>query len=274
MRFILAIVLIFAVSVPAHSEDRLPSAFLSQSVLEECDRRAKGVGHYPEAIRAAIDGLIDIGAFTDEDFHDVKIGFCSLRREKGPVATTSCAHDTILFDTNYTIADQSLPLQVTLAHEMKHYFQHRQQKAQLGNNYCASNQYVSDKSWMEEEADQFGDDLAGLLFVGRPIEIENTCDVPVQVYLDEFSVQRDVSAGGPFISAPPNTTVEASASSRSRHMKFYARAETNNNSPLVWQDRLLADTRIIEGKRVGLKDVILTNRSRTDGPFVLSLSCL
>ena len=273
MRIFSVFVFLLSAGFPVFADDRVASDFISQSVLNDCDAQARPSDLYEQRVRDAVDGLIDIGAFAQDDFHDVKIGFCKLRQENGPVATTNCVNDTILMDVKYNRDGQQFAMKATLAHEMKHYFQHREQKSRLGAAYCDSQQYESDKPWMEAAADQFGDQIGELLFLRRPIEIENSCASPVPVYLDEYSVTYNETGPHDFISVPPNSVILAPATSGSKDIKFYAETEINGDQFRLWHDPLLADKRIIDGKRIGLKNYTLSNASRTTGPFKLSLSC-
>ena len=249
----------------------LASDNVPQKVLDACDADADG--DYNAPIKSAVQSLIEIGAFTDNDFDGVKIGFCSLRQFDGPVATTSCARNSILLDEKYANKSQSFVLRATLAHEMKHFLQHQKQKAAHGETYCVSAQYDADKEWMEVDADKFGDDVAGMLFVGRLIEIENTCPVTVRIYLDEGTIIPEDEQPHSFISAPPETSVSAFARSKSKFIKIFAESEHDGERQWVWQNKTTMHKRVVDGKSFGLTDYILSAKSPSAGPFLLKLSC-
>lgn len=246
---------------------------ISREILDQCDEQALAYEDYDAIIAAAAEGLAALGVFTKSEFRGVKIGFCDLQRVQGPVATTSCARDTILLDTKYANKDESLVLKTTLSHEMKHYFQHRGQKIRFGENYCFSDQYKSDKAWMEEEADAFGDNVAALLFIGRTVEIKNNCPVAVTVYLEDDDPLGPAPDGARFIDIAPQSTVTAPGQSRSKFFKFYAQSEPVRGERRFWRNATMAHRRMINGKAYGLKQTTLSNRSRATGPFQMKLSC-
>ena len=267
--------LTFALSALAASPvaaKRLPSEKLPQAYLEACDDRAAPFGAYDRSIAAAVEDLTDIGVFEEAEFHDVKIGFCDLRKVRGPAGTTSCAHDTILLDSGYAARDQGLVLKATLAHEMKHVFQHRRLKAELGEDYCFTDRYAADKGWMEREADAFGDEVAALLFLGRKVEIRNDCPVAVSVYLE---ADRPLSTGDAlgFITAPAHSITPSPERSVSKAFKLYAETAPGADRKKVWGDRTMAHTRRIKGGLYRLKSIALPNAERATGPFQLMLSC-
>ena len=255
----------FAMSI---SSDEMP-----QQVLDECDDRANAFGAYDRIIQAATNDLVAIGVFADDEFRGVKVGFCELHRFRGPVATTSCAHDAILLDDKHMSRDQRLLLRANLGHEMKHYFQHQEQKGRLGESYCYGDQYTADKIWMEAEADRFGDEVAALFFVGRPIEIYNSCAVSISVYLEGDALISDNRTQHDFFEVPPRSTVKAPAASMSKFIWFYAESDFYDGQRWVWSDPSRAQKRLIDGKAFGLKRYRLSNLSRTTGPFLMSLSC-
>ena len=126
---------------------------------------------------------------------------------------------------------------------------------------------------MENEADAFGDEVAALFFTGRPIEIKNECPAAVSVYLETDepgSVMRDFRG---FIDVAPQSSILARGRSVSKFFKFYARSEPYDGRRRVWRGATMADKRIIDGKAYGLKQIALTNQSRSRGPFLLKLSC-
>ena len=249
------------------------SGDIPQYILDECDAQAKLYGGNSEQVLAATEKLVALGVFARADFHDVKIGFCDLKGVRGPVASTSCERDTILLDKKYTNKDQGLVLNATLAHEMKHHFQHTELKNRFGENYCFSDRYIADKSWMEEEADKFSDNVAGLLFVGRPVEIKNGCDAPVSIYLEpDNPIARAPSKVG-FIEVGPHSTAETPTRSMSKSFKFYAQSEPNDGRRWVWQGPSKTHKRVISGETYYLRKATLSNRSPSTGPFLLNLSC-
>lgn len=250
------------------SSDEIP-----EHVLTECDKRAMPLGDSSRIIATAAEELIAMGVFAEAEFNNVKIGFCDLRRVQGPVATTSCARDTILLDSGYAAKDQSLVLKATLAHEMKHYFQHREQKAAFGESYCASDRYIEDKIWMEEEADKFGDEVAALLFLGRPVEIENECATPVSVYLEADRPKSVKNEPRGFLEAPPQSTVESPERSLSRSFRLYAESALEGDQKQVWRGSAMAHKIILDGRVLELSRITLSNPFRSTGPFLMRLSC-
>ncbi len=147
----------------AAKAEALPADELPQTMLTACDDQAKAVGEFAGPIAAAADDLIAAGIFHREQFIGVRIGFCDLRKANGPVATTSCLDDVILLDAKYKVPSQALARNATLAHEMKHVLQHRENRAAFGAGYCLSDAYEIDKPAMEIEADAFGDDALEIL---------------------------------------------------------------------------------------------------------------
>ena len=251
----------------------MPSSEIAQDVLAACEARAEPFGGDDRTINEAAMALIDMGVFNATDFSDVKIGFCGLRAARGPVATTSCASDTILLDAGYAVDDEKLALKATLAHEMQHYFQHREQKAKFGDGYCESARYQADKAWMEAEADAFGDDVAALFFLGRATEITNDCPVPARVYLeaDMPRAARDEFPG--FVEVAANATAAAPERALSKFFRLYAEATPDEGRKRVWGGSAMSDKRAIDGKIYGLTPVALEAPSRSTGPFQLTLSC-
>lgn len=264
---------VLLVAVRPVSANPVSSDEMSQDILNECDARAMPFGMFDRKIADAAKGLTAMGVFEEEEFHNAKIGFCDLRRVGGPAATTSCAGDTILLDRGYAAKDQDLVLTATLAHEMKHYFQHSEQKAKFGDSYCLTQNYIEDKVWMEEEADAFGDAVAELFFTGRPVEIENQCPVVVSVYLEADNAISVKGESLGFIDVAPGTTVLSSERSMSRFFKFYAESSPAEGRKQVWRGSTMAHKRVINESVYGLRPVMLSNPFRSKGPFQMQLSC-
>lgn len=259
---------IFA-GAPAHSLDGagpLPSSALDQGLLAECEANAAAYSNFDPSVHTAIDRLEALDVFNAFEFGAVKIGFCDLRSVNGPVATTSCAEDTILLDQKYRDDSDSDILLSTLAHEMKHYQHHAAQKRQFGEQYCRSPQYRRDRIWMENVAGRFGDDVAALAFVGRPIEVVNNCPEPISVFIDGVSVRRDTKEMAETIVIPRNATKQTSVTANARTIQYFASG-----------DRLAlpgdGDERIINGERRRLSHTVMTARARGAGPFVLRIVC-
>lgn len=258
---------------PLAIADRKPSDEIPGAFLHACEKVAMQRGAYAPSVAGAADGLSELGVFTKAEFRDVKIGYCDLRSVDGPVATTSCARDIILLDTKYADEDEAFTLKVTLAHEMKHYFQLKEQKSRFGEGYCTSERFKADKAWLETEADTFGDNVIALLVTGRSVEIKNECPASVAVYL-EFD--KPVGAGGEAgkaIDVAPNSTVAAPGRSVSNLFRLYARSEPHDGRQHFWRDTGQAHIHRIDAKLVGLKRATLSNRERSTGPFQLRLSC-
>lgn len=214
-----------------------------------------------------------MGVFSASEFHGVKIGFCDFRRVNGPAGTTSCTDNTILLDSGYRRKNQGIVLKATLAHEMKHVFQHRELKAKFGDDYCSSDRYAADRDWMEKEADAFGDQIAALFITGRAVDIINECPVAVSVYLEADAPLTANSAALDFIEAPAYSIVRSPERAISKFFKLFAEAELYNDERKVWGDATMAHTRIINGNRYRLKSISLPNAQRSAGPFQMTLSC-
>ena len=264
-------------AVRPSTAEPIPADQLPASLLTACEARSKRFGRYDKPVAEAVDGLIELGVFEQSDFRDVKVGFCELREAQGPVATTACANDIILLDAKYTAKDQALTLKATLAHEMKHVLQHRRLKAQYGDAHCNTDQYRADKDWMEIEADAFGDAVAALFVIGRPVEVVNKCPVPIYIYLEADEPMTTGAAVPTFLDAAPNATTPSTERSASNRFKFYAETRAENGTETgekrVWRGATRAHLRYIEGGAYPLKRVVLTNPIRSSGPFRMTLSC-
>lgn len=270
---VLVVIVLSLSAISLATASRFSSNELPEDYLDACDNRAKAFGAYDRRIADAADELAAMGVFDIEEFHDVKIGFCDLRKINGPMATTSCVRDIILLDSGYDARNQSLVMKATLAHEMEHVFQHRELKAKHGEDYCFTDRYAADKAWMEEEADAFGDAVAALFFTGRPVEIRNECPVAVSVYLEADNPVSSVGGALTFMEAPPRSTIASPERAISKFFKLYAETEPYRGGVKVWRDAHMAHTRIIEGNRYGLKSLALPNAARSTGPFRMTLSC-
>ncbi len=264
--------IVSALQVPAMAEPQ-PSEQLPNEFLDACDAQAKAFGSYDSVIAKAVNALVAMGVFTETEFHPVTIGFCDLRLVDGPVATTSCARNAILLDSGYAARDQELVVNATLAHEMKHHLQHGVQKTKFGDGYCSSAQYDTDKTWMEEEADAFGDAVGALFFVGRPVEIINECAVPVSVYLEADNPISTSSDAATFTNIPAGSTIVSTERAISKFFKLYAETKTNADHKKTWGNARMAHQRRIDGNIYGLKNVALNNPSRSIGPFQMTLTC-
>lgn len=257
----------------AAAAEPLTAGELPRALLAECDARAEPFARYAPPIAEAAAALVRLGVFREREFQDAKIGFCDLKRARGPLAATSCEEGLILLDAQYADEGQALPLRVTLAHEMKHHLQHTEKRAQLGVGYCASAQYGADKPALEAAADAFGDKVAGLLVLGRAIEIANACDAPVSIYLeaDEPAAARDGAAS--FQRAPARAAVISPERALSGKIRFYAKSAPKDGLFHVWRDSAGSHSRIVEGRPVRLKAMTLTAAGREEGPFRLRLTC-
>ena len=258
-----------AVENAALASDNVPAA-----ILEACETNADPSGAFEPAVAAAIGDLDALGVFIGEDFAEVRIGFCALRAHQGPVATTACARDVILVDEKYAGADQRPLLRATLAHEMKHVAQHRERRARLGAAWCDSDAYRAERPTLEAEAETFGDAVSTLFYVGRKIEITNSCPVAVRVYLEGDGVFAANAKKPPaFFSAPAGASVEAPAASMSRRILYYAESAASGGKRWVWRDKRGPDPRFIEGRTVGLKRRTLPAPGDASTPFRLVLRC-
>jgi hypothetical protein len=257
----------------AAAAEPLTAGELPPSLLAACDARVRSYKEYAPPIAEAAAALVRLGVFREREFQDAKIGFCDLKRARGPLAATSCEEGLILLDAQYADERQALPLRVTLAHEMKHHLQHTEKKARFGEAYCAGAQYRADKPALEAAADAFGDKVAGLLVLGREIEIANACDAPVSIYLeaDDPAAIRDGAAS--FQHAPARAAVISPERALSGKVRFYAKSAAKDGLFHVWHDSAGPHSRIVEGRPVRLKAMTLAAAKREEGPFRLRLTC-
>ena len=264
-----------AASLPAAP---LPADDLDPALLAPCEAAAKPIDAGPQTIAAAFDDLIALGIVTPEDAAGARFGFCGLRRAGGPLATTSCADDTILFDAGTAAPGRGLILRTLLAHELTHIRQHRAARALHGAAYCASARYPADAAGFEREADAVGDAVRDLLVLGRPVEISNQCAGPAQIYME---VEDPADAGDArverFVLAPGSRTI-AARRALSGWVKFYARTRGDDKGPdRVWEGRSRAHQRFVDGAGYRLKRIRLTAPASATGPditpFTLTLTC-
>ena len=249
----------------------LPSSALDQAMLSDCDALARPYGDYQQEVWSAIDALDRLGVFAPEEFRNVRIGICDLRSQNGPVATTSCERNTILLDEKYENDASQFSLVSTLAHEMKHVLQHAVKKEQYGDVYCSSDQYVRDKDALERDADAFSVAVEKIAFLGRPVEIENTCPSAVEVYVDGESVRFEEPDSYQIVSVKPNTTISANATSTSKSIQYYAATTLSDGLRRYWRGG--GEERIIDGVRHQLAPVDLETSARASGSFVLRVHC-
>ncbi len=257
---------------PASAEpltaDRLPPALLGA-----CDANAAPFGAYDLAVARSVAALDGMGAIWKDEFATVRIGFCGLVAAGGPVAAASCADDIILLDEKYAAEGQALALNATLAHEMKHHFQHRAAKARHGDAYCESAAYAAGKEAMETEADAFGEAVGELFFLGRPVEIVNECVSPVAVYLeaDEPAAAQEGDPAFETVAARSARVLRA----RAYASRFYYHAQTlgATGPRVVFENRSSPHRRFIDGRQIRLKEARLDAAGREKGPFRLTLSC-
>ncbi|MFN3958519.1 MAG: hypothetical protein ACK4NP_01250 [Parvularculaceae bacterium] len=253
--------------------ETLTADAMPPALLAECDARAEPFARYAPPIAEAAAALIRLGVFMEREFHDARIGLCDLKRARGPLAATSCEDGVILLDAQFADPGQTLPLRVTLAHEMKHHLQHAEKKARFGEAYCAGAQYGADKQELEAEADAFGDNVAGLLVLGRAVEIVNACDAAVLIYLeaDDPAAIRDAAAS--FQRAPAKTAVISPERAFSGKVRFFAQSAPKDGQFHVWREGAGPHSRIVEGRPVRLKAMTLAAAGRDEGPFRLRLTC-
>jgi len=269
-RFIAALACIAAQS--AASAEPLTADRLPQALLDRCDATAASFGAYPAAVAKSVAALADIGVFKKEEFAPVRIGFCGLVAAGGPVAAASCASDIILLDEKYADEKQALVLNATLAHEMKHHFQHRAAKSLHGAAYCDSARYAADKAAMEREADAFGDAVGELLALGREIEIVNHCADPLAYYLEADNAATAPPAQA-FEILPPNSSARAGARALTSRVFYYAETRPDAGAPRRFDSAASPHQRFIEGRSVRLRSARLQSAGRESGPFLLEISC-
>lgn len=263
---------LLALAPPAAAEP-LTADLLPPALLADCEAKADAFGRYAPAIAGSVRALGDLGVFAAKEFEDVRIGYCPLQAAGGPVATASCADGVILLDEKYARADQALVLHSTLAHEMKHHFQHRAKKAQFGAVYCESARYAADKPALEAAADAFGEAVSELFTLGRVVEIVNACDAPVSIYLEADDPVAVRGAEPRFQQIAAKSSAPAAERALSGIVRFHARTTAAARPAFVWQDRTSPHSRIVEGRSIRLRERRLSSMGREQGPFRLRLSC-
>ncbi len=268
---IIALVQFLAPVNAADSSGPMPSSALDQAMLAECEGHASAYGEYHHEVQSTIEALDRLGVFAPEEFQSVKIGFCDLRRHGGPVATTSCDKDAILLDEKYEDESSRFAMMSTLAHEMKHVLQHAENKRRYGDAYCSSEQYVKDKDSLERDADAFSVEVEKIAFLGRPVEIENTCPTAVEVYIDGESVRFHESNSDQFTTVLPNSKISANVMSTSKSIQYFAATTLANGGRRYWRGG--GEERIIDGVRQQLAPIELESRVRASGSFILRVHC-
>jgi hypothetical protein len=263
----------FASLAAPSAAEPLTADLLPPDLLSACEADADPSGRYAPPIAASVRALADIGVFAAKEFDGVRIGFCALQAAGGPVATASCADGVILLDEKYARPGESLTLQATLAHEMKHHFQHEDRKARFGQAYCDSARYVADKPALEAEADAFGDAVGELFVRGRAVEIVNACDAPVSIYLEADDPVAVRGAEPRFQQIAAKSSAPAAERAMSGTVRFHARTTAAARPAFVWQDRTSPHSRIVEGRSIRLTERRLSAMGREQGPFRLRLSC-
>ena len=247
--------------------DQLPPALLAA-----CEARAAALDRAEPAIATSAAALTAIGALAPEDFDGVRIGFCPMRRESGPVGATSCRDDIILLDEKYRAPREALVLHATLAHEITHVRQHRAKKASLGAAWCDSAAFRAAKEAHEAAADEFGDKAAALIALGREIEIINDCDAPLLVYAEAVD---PVPAGGvaAFERARPHGAAVARDRALSGRVLYYAETAPASGPKRIFTDPKSSQSRFVDGRLVRLAAARLSAPDRLTSPFRLRLSC-
>lgn len=265
--FAVLLAAIAAAEAGTYSSDALPA-----DLLDACDAAAPIYGAYDSQIAEGAATLTRLGVFSEREFSGVRIGFCDLAGAGGPVATTSCTRDTILMDDKYRASDQSLTLAATLAHEMKHQLQHQERKSRFGADYCASEQYQTDKPQLEDAADRFGDAVAALLYVGRPIIMRNACANAVSVFLEPDEPLGGAS-GSERVTIAPMSAYTASIRTTAATFYFYARSAPGDGRQWIWRGHGNKNLRRLDGKTVSLRRSTFSNSSREDGAFEVLFTC-
>lgn len=268
-----ALVAALACLSPSMAAEPLTANLLPPRLLADCESAAEPFSRYAPVIAAAAGDLDDLGVFALSEFAGVRAGFCALQAAGGPVATASCADGIILLDEKYARAGEALTLRATLAHEMAHHFQHREKRAAFGAGYCDSPRYAADKPALEAEADAFGDAVAELFVLGRPVEIVNACAAPVLVYLeaaDPVAVRGHEPA---FLRVDAGAAAPAPERALSGAIRYYAKTAPGAAPAFVWRDAAGPHARFVEGRSVRLKEAQLAAAGRETGAFRLRLTC-
>lgn len=263
---------ILALAPPAAAEP-LTADLLPPALLAGCEAKAAAFGRYAPAIAGSVRALSDLGVFAAKEFEGVRIGYCPLQAAGGPVATASCADGVILLDEKYARAEEALVLHSTLAHEMKHHFQHRAKKAQFGAGYCESARYAADKPALEAAADAFGEAVAELFVLGRSVEVVNVCAAPVLVYLEAADPVAVRGRAPAFLRIKAGAAGMAPERALSGAIRYFARTAPGARPSFVWQNQAGPHSRIVEERPIRLKDARLRAAERETGPFRLRLTC-
>lgn len=250
-----------------------PADALPPTLLAQCDANTATIESASPAILNSVAALEGMGVLNRADFDDMKIGFCPLVEAGGPVATTACASDIILLDEKYAQADQSFVLNATLAHEMKHLFQHRARRTRYGASYCASARYAAEKPQLEIEADAFGDAASALFSQGRSIEIVNGCAAPLAIHVEPADPVEIADAAPALSVIAPQQRKELDVRALSSNALFYARTQPASGPAHVFERKSGPHLRFIEGRAYRLREARLASAGRLEGPFRLRLSC-
>jgi hypothetical protein len=246
---------------------------LPPRLLADCDARAEPVERAAPQIARAAHALTDLGVLAAAAFDGARLGFCALQDAGGPVAAASCNDGVILLDEKYAVDGQSLVLLATLAHEMTHHLQHRARKARHGEAYCGSALYTEEKPGLEAAADAFGDGAAALYALGRAIEIVNTCDDPVSVFVEARDPVAVRGAQAAFQRVPARAAAIAPERALSGRLRFYAATAPATGPKHLWQDLASPYPRIVEGRLVRPRETRAAPTGPLKGPFRLRLSC-
>ncbi|MEM6537157.1 MAG: hypothetical protein AAF668_05440 [Pseudomonadota bacterium] len=248
---------------------RLSGNQVSPLLLMSCDAKAQPYGLYKEKIADAVNSLVELGVFDRRDFGGVAIGYCGFRWAGGPVATTSCPTDIILLDEKYAERGQELSLLATLAHEMRHVQQHRERKSDFDGDYCSSNVYTEERDQLEKEADAFGEAVSSLFVLGRPVEVENKCGVPLKIVLEP---EVHASTANEFLyELTPGAVEQIAYRALSRRFWFAADSDVATDArawPAPVTRRFLINKAAKEAK-----PIVLSVDEPVSGSFQLTLSC-
>ena len=262
-----------ALLLGAAAAEPLTADLLPPALLEGCEAQAAPLARAAPPIAAAARALDNLGVFAADEFEGVRIGFCALQAAGGPVATASCAGGVILLDEKYARPDQALTLRATLAHEMAHHFQHRDKRKAFGEGYCGSARYGAEKPALEAAADAFGEAVAELFVLGRPVEIVNACTAPVLVYVEAADPVAVRGTAPAFLKVAAGAAATAPEGALSGAIRYYARTAPGAAPAFVWREKTGPHARFVEGRSIRLKEARLKAPGRETGAFRLRLRC-
>ena len=120
-----------------------------------------------------------------------------------------------------------------------------------------------------EEIDQ----IASFLFIGRPIEIKNSCASSVSVYLETDTPDPTPPEGETFMTIAPGTTKALSTKSKSKFVHLYGQSVPYEGRQWFWRSNDRDLRRSVETKTIHMRPVTMTTKARAAGSFMIELIC-